>query len=847
MRFKSCQGLRGRFLFVTGSLIMLSSFTLATFHFYQARKSLLEELRKRGFALTQNLSSQTVRPLEAGDSSSLEELLATTCTEEDVKYAMVQDERGQILAEAATGGFDVDRVRPVLVASSWAPPTVDLLKFKTGDGKILYNFSAPVWALPGGDQDSTGDPWSAGAVCRRAGTVRVGICTAPTVSRIAGHFWISMALGLGTTLLGLAGVVGVTRWTLKPLGQMASAAHAIARGDLTRRVEVWTGDEIGTLGQAFNEMTESLARSTESLERRNEELEGAAREHERLFQEAKVRTMRLRVMNELSMAMAASLEPDEIYAQVHRQLGRLMNYEYLTVLRHLAEEDAFRRDFVWVDRPDLGVHAQVELPAGTPLLDQIHRTRMPRSAPDLVADPLTADGWLVRNGFKSGFLVPILVRGEFLGIVGVASRRRNAFARTEVSLLGTVANNLGLVLKNADLYQRLQRSFEEVQVAQEQLAHSENTRNAEKLRSVGQMASGVAHDFNNVLAAIVGRVQLVRMKADRGKLGPEDLDANLEVIERAALDGAETVRRIQEFSRDRNLKPDLQRADLNNLVREAVEITRTRWKTQAEQGGLRVEVVTELGRVPQIACVPSEVREVLTNLIFNAVDAMPEGGTITLSTHSDGGRPCVHVADTGTGMPPEVRERIFEPFFTTKGVKGSGLGLSIVFGIVQRHGGAISVNEEYTRGTEFRIRFPAAGADASEPLPEPTLTGSSCRILVGDDEANVRETLVELLVTLGHEVVQAGSGEEILARFEPGRFDLVFTDLGMPDMSGWEVTRRIRERDPAVPVVLVTGWGNQIGVEEAREQGVSRVLAKPFTVQKVTSAIAEIQGARKAA
>jgi signal transduction histidine kinase/CheY-like chemotaxis protein len=840
----SLRGLRGRFLLVTGTLFLSSTLVLATFHLYQSRTTLLHELEKRGYTLSQNLAYQAVHAFREEDSTEFQQMVASLCGEEDVRYVMIQDDRGRIVAQGHCGDFDFSQVRPALVADAWAPAVPGLVKVKMGKGKLLYNFSAPVWE---NEVHEIAHQAAGGATCERLGTVRLGLCTAPTLSRIERAFLASLAFGLAVCLVGLVGTMLITRWTLKPLRQMAAVAKAVTQGDLSRRVEVRSGDEIGSLGQAFNEMTESLAASQEKLAGRHEELEAAALEQERLYQETKLRATRLRVLNELSRAMAVSLEAEEIYNQLHGQLPRLMQYEYITVLRYLGSANSFRRDFVWVDRPELEAHVRGIVPGELPLFDHVRRTEAPRSAANFHDDPLLADGWLARNGFKSGFLVPIMARGEFLGVLGMASRRRDGFSRTEIATTVAIADNMGLVLKNADLYHRLQRSFVELKEAQEQLAHSENTRNAEKLRSVGQMASGVAHDFNNVLAAIIGRVQLLRMKHDRGNLGAEDLTGSLAIMERAALDGAETVRRIQEFSRDRGGRPDLVRADLNNLVREAVEITRPRWKTQAEQNGVRVEVRLHLDSVPQVPCVPSEIREVLTNFIFNAVDALPEGGVITLSTRPDDEGVVLAIADNGVGMPPEVRDRIFEPFFTTKGVKGSGLGLSIVFGIIERHGGTIRVEENEGGGTRFEIHLPVAQAALPAGSEEPMLRAEACRVLVGDDEANVRQTLVELLIALGNEVEEVGSGREILERFEPGRFDVVFTDLGMPDMSGWDVARAIRKRDRAVPIILVTGWGNQITTSEAEERGVTRVLAKPFTVQKVSSLLAEIQNQRRAA
>lgn len=419
------------------------------------------------------------------------------------------------------------------------------------------------------------------------------------------------------------------------------------------------------------------------------------------------------------------------------------------------------------------------------------------------------------------------------------SESREALARHHHALEEAAADKERL-LREAE------RSLAELREAQTQLAYSEEARRMDRLRTVGQMASGIAHNFNNVMSAIIGRVQLLKLKADAGKLQPNEITNSLDVIERAGLDGAETVRRLQEFSRGESTQQPVP-TDLNEVVRGIVEITRPRWKDQAEQNGVHIQLRTELGSVSNIACVPSEVREVLTNLIFNAVDAMPEGGDIVIRTLQDDEWIHLSVGDTGTGMSQQVRERVFDPFYSTKGVKGTGLGLSTVYGIVKRHGGEISVESELGSGTTFTISLPLSLRGAAHRDEEGMMSSRPWKILVGDDEANVRDVLVELLRFLGHEVREATGGRETIDFFGTDDFDLVFTDLGMPDLSGWEVAAEIRRRNPKVAIVLATGWGTQINPADAQTRGVTRVMAKPFTVQKVSSLIAELQGMQRAA
>jgi PAS domain S-box-containing protein len=347
---------------------------------------------------------------------------------------------------------------------------------------------------------------------------------------------------------------------------------------------------------------------------------------------------------------------------------------------------------------------------------------------------------------------------------------------------------------------------------------------SEKLTALGQLAGGIAHDFNNLLQSILGYSQIALRQLDN----PEVVQRGLRVIETAANDGAETVRRIQEFAR---LRPDEEFVPVepNRVVEEAVAITRPRWEQRKEERGIQLELSLNLAPVPSILGRPAELREVLTNMILNAIDAMPEGGRLTLGTRATDDHVIVTVADTGMGIPEEVRRRIFDPFFTTKGEAGTGLGLSVSYGIVSRHGGIIRVESAEGQGTTFTIRLPilSVGRVALE-RPSEKFTEKKGRILMVEDDKQVQSVLAEMLRGVGHTVTQARSGNEALQSFQAGAFDLVFTDLGMPGMSGWEVAERIRALDRAVPIVFITGWGlKEEDWGRLRELGIRRCLFKP--------------------
>jgi len=356
------------------------------------------------------------------------------------------------------------------------------------------------------------------------------------------------------------------------------------------------------------------------------------------------------------------------------------------------------------------------------------------------------------------------------------------------------------------------------------------------------MAGGIAHDFNNALAAILGRAQLLLTRAQ-----DPDLRRQLQVIEKVAMEAAQTVRRIQEFTRTKRLRP-FESVDLNRVVEEVVEFTRARWADEAQAAGVAYEVGVEASPVPPVAGDPSELREALTDLALNALDAMPRGGRLTFRTGVDGGRVFCVVTDTGIGMAEEVRRRAFDPFFTTKGPRGTGLGLSIVYGIVRRHGGEVEARSRVGQGSAFTIWLPAGREVPGAPEgPGPLPPGRSARVLVIDDEPEVRDLLAELLTGQGHVVTACADGHAGLLRLEQEPVDLVITDLGMPGLSGWEVAEAVRRRRPGTPVALITGWGDRIDPEEARAKGVDFVVGKPFRIEEIVSVIARaVSGARPA-
>jgi signal transduction histidine kinase/CheY-like chemotaxis protein len=378
----------------------------------------------------------------------------------------------------------------------------------------------------------------------------------------------------------------------------------------------------------------------------------------------------------------------------------------------------------------------------------------------------------------------------------------------------------------------------------------------EKLSALGELASGVAHDFNNTLAGILGRAQLLQRTND-----PEKIKRGLDIIIKTAEDGAKTVKRIQDFARQRR-DHNFELVSVDHILMDASEITRPRWKNCAEASNIHITLDLQIGSNAMVMGDDSELREVLVNMVFNAIDAMPEGGTLTLSTSTVDQSVVIKIIDTGVGMYPEVRSRIFDPFFTTKGKAGLGLGLAVSFGIIRRHGGNIEVESQYGSGTEFRITLPIATmveggirVDLSNPEPaacvinELTVSNEHAqpRLLIVDDEDFVRDLLQEILEAEDCDVQLASSGAQALAMFTDSQFDAVCTDVGMPGMSGWELAREIRHLNAQIPIAVITGWGEAVGSNEQKAAGVDWVIAKPFTADRITELVRDIARHRETA
>jgi PAS domain S-box-containing protein len=469
--------------------------------------------------------------------------------------------------------------------------------------------------------------------------------------------------------------------------------------------------------------------------------------------------------------------------------------------------------------------------------------------PDIAQVPFPFPQRLTRGGLNSMVAAPLLVESKVFGVLIAARRQPRSFSSGECEFLRQSSEHVALAAHQAQLYAALQQAYDDLRQTQNAVMQQE------RLLALGQMASGIAHDINNAISPVALYTELL-LEKEPG-LSPQARSC-LKTIQRAIDDVARTVARMREFYRQRETQLMLVPVDMNLLVQQVVELTRARWSDMAQQRGIAIEMRMELAAdLPAIMGADNEIREALINLIFNAVDAMPDGGPLTLRTSVAEEKTAlsaeapvrkfvqVEVIDTGIGMDEETRRRCLEPFFTTKGERGTGLGLAMVYGTMERHSADIEIESAAGAGTTMRLRFaiptmPAVGevvpASAGAVLPQ--------RILIVDDDPLVLKSLRDTLEADGHSVTmtdggQAGIDAFLAARAQGNPFPVVITDLGMPYIDGRKVSGTVKTAAPETVVLLLTGWGQRLVADGDIPPHVDRVLSKPPKLRELREALAQ--------
>ena len=464
--------------------------------------------------------------------------------------------------------------------------------------------------------------------------------------------------------------------------------------------------------------------------------------------------------------------------------------------------------------------------------------------PDTRALPFPFPQRFALTGLHSLVIAPLQVEASVFGVFVAARRAADAFSSGDCEFLMQLSGHVALASHQARLHGALRQAYDDLRQSQHTVMQQE------RLRALGQMASGIAHDINNAISPIsLYTDSLLEREPNLTEKGR----AALVVIQRAIDGVADTVARMREFYRQREPEMTLALVELNSLAKQVIDLTRAKWFDLPQQRGISIELKTEFSpKLPGIMGAEGEIRDALTNLIFNAVDAMPDGGVLSVRTFAQPGNGDtqlvrVEVTDTGIGMNEETRKRCLEPFFTTKGERGTGLGLAMVYGMIQRHSAEFDIESAVGKGTTMRVTFPAY----TQPLiATPRAIDSHApmrrlRVLLIDDDPIIIKALEDSLAGEGHVTVAANGGQAGLDAFARAHgtnhpFDLVVTDLGMPTVDGRRVAEGIKAQSSATPIIMLTGWGSRMIAEKETPPCVDRVLGKPPKLQELRSVIREL-------
>jgi signal transduction histidine kinase/ActR/RegA family two-component response regulator len=435
---------------------------------------------------------------------------------------------------------------------------------------------------------------------------------------------------------------------------------------------------------------------------------------------------------------------------------------------------------------------------------------------------------------RSILCVPMLRGGTLYGVMYAdSSSAAGSFDQVDLEVLSLFAEQAAASLETHRLVADLQNSMDELKAMQERLVKGE------RLRTIGELSSGVAHEFNNLLTSILARVQLIGLNQV-----DSELRRDLGTIEKACLDAAEVVRRLQTYAKQQR-QGDFKPVDLCDICKDSMEFLRPLWATRRRHGRppIHVELRSEPGLMARGNA--TELREVVTNLVKNALDALAgDGGTITITAARGAEDALVlRVQDDGPGIPDEIRPRVFDPFYTTKGERGTGLGLGLCQQIVERHGGDIRLDSTPAAGTSVTVALPACDEESlsQEHGEQAAHADRRMSVLVVDDDENVLGPLCRYLEREGFQVHGARNGSAALELVHSEHPDIVISDVGMPVMDGLEMCRALAQRAPKLPVVLMSGWADSADPPRARQAGAAALLSKPFALSEVRQLIEDVR------
>jgi signal transduction histidine kinase/ActR/RegA family two-component response regulator len=590
---------------------------------------------------------------------------------------------------------------------------------------------------------------------------------------------------------------------------------------------------------------EEVMALTLELEQRVDALRKEVTERQRAESERQAQVERLKLLNQITHAIGERQDLRSIFQVTVRSLEEHLPLDFacaclskpteaaMTIMsaRHHGADDGFGdRAPLQIDTDVLSSYLRGEVVCEQDALTQSH--------------PLAQE--MAKVGLRAFIVAPLRAEEKVFGALVVARREVDSFSADEREFVRQLSEQVALAAHQAMLHGALERAYEDMRRTQQVVMQQE------RLRALGQMAGGIAHDINNSLSPASIYVQSI---LERDTSLSAQTREHLTVVCRALDDVGQTVARMRMFYRQREPETALLPVDVNRLLREVIELTRARWNDIPQEHGIIVRLETELApNLPAVKGAENEIRDALTNLILNAVDAMPAGGTLRVRSGLRGGPPgsmasaaavvFVEVLDTGVGMSEEVRSRCLEPFFSTKGERGTGLGLAMVYGMARRHSAELEIESTLGQGTLVRLIFPVTAAAESRP-PVVAARLAPLRILLVDDDPLLLKSLRDVLQAEGHSVVAADGGQRGIDEFLGARdrgepFSVVITDLGMPNVNGRAVAAAVKAASPHVSVILLTGWGRRSNDESELPENVDCLLGKPPRLAEIRSALAAL-------
>ena len=683
---------------------------------------------------------------------------------------------------------------------------------------------------------------------KRIGTIYLQASLKGVSDRLDAFGGIGVFVLVSSILVALLLSSWLQRLVSRPILALAETARVIGeRKDYSVRAVQQGRDEIGLLTNAFNQMLGGIAERETALRAANQALHEENAERKHAEARAQAQLGRLQLLNQITRAVGERQNLPSIFQVVLKNLEEHLWIDFscvclydqagtLTVASVGVRSQAMAGELAMLEK--------AQIPVGQNGLFRCVQGRLVHE-PDTAQVQSSFPQRLTKGGLHSLVVAPLLVESQVFGVLIATRREAGSFSSGECEFLKQLSEHVGLAAHQAQLYNALQQAYDDLRQTQQAVMQQE------RLRALGQMASGIAHDINNAISPVA--LYTESLLENEPNLSAR-ARSYLETIQHAVEDVAATVARMREFYRQREHQLALAAVPMNRLVEQVVDLSRARWNDMPQQRGITVKLHTELAPdLPAVMGVESEIREALINLIFNAVDAMPGGGTLTIRTRlAEGdpaaGKPHIHaeVSDSGVGMDEATRRRCLEPFFTTKGERGTGLGLAMVYGMVQRHGADIEIDSTVGKGTTMRLIFPVSTAPATASA-EPGIgftVPSRLRILVVDDDPMLLKSLRDILETDGHAVTIANGGQAGIDAFRAAQarnelFAIVITDLGMPDVDGRKVAGAIKSASPSTPVILLTGWGQRLLIEGDVPPDVNRVLNKPPKLRELREALAQ--------